>query len=258
MRSAPLALVLLAYGGRARAESAEPPAVECEEGGHLTVDPTDVTIHFFYSGSDLTVGADVPAGTRAAVVLEGEPSHVELREKGRVWGVLWMGVGDVEFDRVPSAYLVATSDPLADLAPARTLKRLGVGYDALASRAGGDASMFRELTKLKESEGLFAIDEGGVHLEPAEAGSAHLAASFPLSARVPIGTYTVRLLDFSDGGGRCLASTEVTVEQGGLVRTLRSLALDHGLLYGIVAVLIALLAGIGTGLIFGRGASQGH
>jgi uncharacterized protein (TIGR02186 family) len=243
--------------------SAEPSAdAPCDLAGgapakNLSVQPTQVPIGLFYGGAELHVSAELPADMPAVVLIRGDSAPLSVKKKGKVWGVLWMNVGDAAFERVPEVYILASSAPLKDLADEETLDRAGLGYRALARASGGDEALFGEVVKLAESEGLFSVRDDGVK-KRSEAGVAHLEASLPISARVPAGKYTVQVVGFENGAPRCLGSTPVTLEQTGLAQSLRTIAYDHGLLYGILAVVVALLAGIATGLVFGKGASKGH
>jgi len=252
---AALAVALVPPASAEQAPGSPPP---CDGGSavHLRADPPQVFVELLYRGTVLNVQADLPRPQPVAVVLEGEYGHVGLKRSGRVWGVLWMKVGDVEFDDVPTVYLVSTSGKLSRLGSAATRARHRVGYEALAARAGGDRSLFDEFVKLKEKAGLFSVQEGGVQFAPTDSGGAHLSSSLSLPPKVPAGRYRIRLIGFDGGTPRCLGSLSVPVEHRGLVRALHDLAFEHGLLYGCVAVLVAMLAGLGTGLIFGRGGAH--
>jgi hypothetical protein len=224
----------------------------------FTVQPEQVPIDLFYGGSTIQVQADLAADRPCAVLLEGPRGPLTLKRKGKVWGLLWMNVGEVELSEVPTVYLLQTSTALSGPGGARRLAEAGLGYAALARRAGSDTTTFQELIQLKEKEGFFSIGAGAVSLEPTERGTARLSASIPLSARIPAGEYSVNLIGFDGDHARRLARATVRLEQVGLARALHSLAMERGLLYGCTAVIIAVLAGLGTGLIFGKGTAKGH
>ncbi len=264
MLLAAVVIAVAAAGAAASLQFVEPvpygKAVPRAGGGAptFTVEPQQVPIGLFYGGTTIRVQGDLPADLPCAVLLEGPREPLTLKRKGKVWGLLWMNVGEVEFAEVPTVYLLQTSAPLSSLASAGQLAEAGLGYPALARRAGTDTTAFRELIQLKEKEGFFSVAAGAVSLEPAEQGTARLSSAIPLRARIPAGEYTVSLIGFDGGHVRRLARAAVSLEQVGLVQALHSLAMERGLLYGCTAVIIALLAGLGTGLIFGKGTSKGH
>jgi hypothetical protein len=63
----------------------------------------------------------------------------------------------------------------------------------------------------------------------------------------------VEVLAVRDGHVVERASTKMLVEQAGLVAALSGMATNHAALYGIMAVVVALVAGLGVGAIFKKG-----
>lgn len=233
-------------------------AGEGGSGKALHVEPTRIPIGLFYDGAELRVDAVVPAGQHVAIAVEGPRSKLELKLKGRVFGLVWMSVRDLVYEDLPSAYFLATSAPLGKLATPPELDRVGLGYPALAHHAGGDAAQFGEAVKLKESEGLYRVFENSMSSTTASDGAWHFAKTLAISAKVPPGRYTVDLWAFSAGSAVKLGSSSFTIEQVGAPEALHVLAMDHGLLYGISAVLIAIVAGLLTGVAFGGKSDKAH
>jgi len=252
------AISLVAAGLLAIGNASAQPAGGQAADGEVSVEPSRIGVGLFYGGATPRVHATVPAGSQVAIRLVGKRERLELKTKGKVWGVLWMNVGEVALDSVPAAYLLATSVPLAELAPDAERSRLDLGYDALARHAGPAADAFGQFVKLKEREGVYRVDEGAVQLEPSDGQRANVSATIVLPARTPVGDYTVEVIAFEQGRGHSLGTASLRLEQAGLVRALRLLAVDHGLLYGFSAVLVAIVAGVLTGLVFGRKAGGPH
>ena len=131
----------------------------------MKIDPTEIPVDMFYSGATVYVEGTIPVGYDAAILCSGEEDSVKLKKKGKVLGFLWMSVGDVFFENVPSIYLLSTSSPLPDLAPPPALEKLGVGYPALESRVVESSDQaelerdFGKFLKLKESENLYSYRE---------------------------------------------------------------------------------------------------
>jgi uncharacterized protein (TIGR02186 family) len=223
--------------------------------------PNEVEANLFFHGSEVEVQGTVLPGYEVAVVCRGKASHLALRRKGKVWGVLWMNVGDVAFDDIPSLYLVSTSAPLASLAPAAVLEQLGIGYPALAALAGQggeEQPFFQELVKIKEKEGIFAVREGAVKLLPGAGGIRQVRAECALPSTVPMEGYEVQLFGFKEGTGELLCSKAMEVRQVGVAHFMSSLVQSHPLLHGFFAVIVAVAAGLLTGLVFGGSSKKGH
>lgn len=237
------------------------PAAPQQVVGGINIDPAEVAAGMFYAGATVHVSAVVPMGAGVAMVCVGESHPLKLKKKGKALGVIWMNVADVSFDAVPDLYLLHTSDRLEGLAAPAILEELAVGYDALEARAGpgpGAEALFGELTRLKGRDGLWGVDERGVALQPAGDGMALATTDFALPPEAPPGAYRVLIYAFRDGAGEVVAEGEVRVRQVGLAGVISSLATEHGLLYGVLAALVAVVVGLATGVIFGLGSKGGH
>jgi len=230
----------------------------------MRIDPSEIGVDLFYSGTAVHVEGVIPAGTDAAIVCRGQARAVELKKKGKVLGVLWMNVGDVVFEDVPSLYLLNTSGALAGLAEPPVLRDLGVGYDALESRAlqspghDGSAGDFEEFLKLKESEQLYSVDESGVRIESGPNGAVRVSAECLIPTKAPWGEYEIDLFGFKAGQGELLRSERLQLAPAGVTARISALVEHHGLLYGVLAVLIALGVGLLTGLAFGLVPKKSH
>ncbi len=229
----------------------------------LLLEPGEVPIDLLYRGAVVRISGTAPLGSGLAVVCASEPQPLELQEKGKIGGMLWMNVADVSFADLPFYYQVITSGKLADMAQSQILDENGIGYRSLEARvARGAASaqerLFPELIKLKEGEGLYGISEGGMSIGPASGNTVSFSAVFAVPAKAPEGLYSLRLIGFQGGRGRLMAEATLPVRLVGAAAAIKAMSETHGLLYGICSVVIALAAGLATGLIFGRGGKGSH
>jgi uncharacterized protein (TIGR02186 family) len=244
------AFLLACLGGAALAADA---GAGAQGDGALRVEPSRVEIGVFYHGAGLTVSADVDSGTAVAVLVSGPAGDLHLRTQARVWGTFWAPSGHVTFEHIPAAYVLCTSVPLTQLAPAAVLRSLDLGYDSFrpdtARRTA--AAFFGELIRLKESERLFRVSEGGVRVTSAAGGGRRVTAAIALPARAPTATYRVQLFGFRDGRLVLRRQGAFTLARGGFNALVTGLARDQGLVYGIVAVVVAVGAGLLVGVIFG-------
>ncbi len=230
----------------------------------IILEPAEVLAGMFFDGATVRVTALVPAEMGIAVSLVGNEEPVTLNRKGKALGLIWMNVGEVEIDGAPDLYLLDTSGPLDELAPETTLASMGVGYGALEARTsfrgseGEDALYFREFVSLKESDGLYTVDEGAVELAAAEGGRARASTELRLSPKTPTGEYEVLVYGFGDQEALVLGRTSLRLRQVGMAASIRTLAVDRGLLYGILAVVVAIVVGLLTGVLFGLGSKKAH
>jgi len=243
-------------GGRAAPQTRAAPAR-----GGINVDPAVVPAGMFYVGATVHVSAVVPADADIAMVCLGETHALTLKKKGKALGVIWMNVADVSFEQVPDLYLLRTSERLEGMAEPDVLKTLAVGYDGLEARAGpgpGAETLFGELTRLKQRDHLWDVAEGAVAVQPAGNEFALATTDFSLPAKAPPGVYRIVVYAFHDGEGGVVGESRVRVRQAGLAALISTLAVEHGLLYGVLAALIAVAVGRARGVVFGLGSKGGH
>ncbi len=177
-------------------------------------------------------------------------------KKGRVGG-LWMNVEQVHFRNLPKVYLLWTSEKLTSLEAGGGSKTMPLDYLSFLSgtlqskNREAEPLLLNELIKLKEADGLYRIVEGTVHIKPLEKGVWDQAdAVLELPSKIYPGTYDLELIAFKDGQGRLLHSSSIVVELVGFPALVSSLALQKGLLYGILAVIIATFSGLLIGIVF--------
>jgi uncharacterized protein (TIGR02186 family) len=227
----------------------------------LTLTPGQIRIGAFFNGTQLVVSGSVPADDQVVVRLSNKPHHMKFRIKRKLVGLLWMNRGAVSFDNLPSVYLVYTSAKLDRLgrgagggsaAVRLGLKRLEAKARISTTSANG-RKLLAELVRVKQAEGLYALEEGAVKLGPAKNGRKSFRAVVKLRARIPPGMYKVEAFAFDKAGTMTRAGQKLQVVEVGLPALVSSLAFKHGLIYGILAVLIAVLAGLVMSFLFKKG-----
>jgi hypothetical protein len=223
----------------------------------LTLSPTAVSIGAFFNGQTVTVSGTIPAGAQAVLEVIGTSADEHLMRKGRR-GPLWMNVGEITVRSAPSLYLVmSTAKELLTAAPPTATW----GYQALKQRitfsgtieTGEREKFMGQFLQLKESEHIYASWPGALKLAAAAGGESKVTASFPLPTNTKPGTYKVCLSVIQDGKVASHPCADLTVALVGFPALLASLAYQHGLAYGVLAVVIAIVTGFAMGFLFKGG-----
>ena len=230
--------------------------------GALTaeVQPARIPITFGYHGATLTVSGESAPTDDIVVKISTEPTDTHMKRKTKVGGVVWMKKGDIEFKGLPLAYMLYSTADLGRILEPADLNASGLGYEALGAKAtmedeegkAVDHYWFDEFIKLKEKECLYSIHEGTVVRRHGATGNQfQVVVDWPFQAQPH--NYIVEVLAVRDGHVVERASTRGLVEQAGLVATLSGMATKHAGLYGLMAVIVALVAGLGVGAVFKKG-----
>lgn len=218
-----------------------------------------VSITADFDGSEILIYGAVKRDTpppeggplEVIVTVEGPSTPVAVRRKDRVAGI-WVNNASVQIDSAPSFYAVATTGPLdhvlSDIDNLRygiTIERMirAIGISDEADKAG---EFVLALLRVRTNEGRYRILEGKVELTE----DTLFRTDIVLPANLTEGEYKVRLFLLRDK--RVIASQEkvIGVRKEGLERFLFSMAKEQPLLYGLVSLVLAALAGWGASAAF--------
>lgn len=232
---------------------------------HATLESHMVHIGALYNGAKVSISGELPAECDALIRVTGKPETLNLKRKGRALGLFWMNLDNVTFRQVPTVYLLFSSKNLeiAGRSNPISLAVPSVDLDSLEGHIEGTYPLkekhllFLELLKLKMDEGLYAVQTDAVHYTQTEGPMKSFTANVKIPSRLKPGTYTVDVFAIDQGRIVGTASENLTVDEVGLPAFLANLAFQHGGLYGVLATLVAVVAGLLTGLLF-RESKGGH
>jgi hypothetical protein len=229
---------------------------------NIQVHPPVLKIMGFFGGARLQVSGDVPAGAEAVIEVIGPKTEQELMRKGRRWD-LWMNVGEIDITGVPRFYLVASSDP-GLLSPADEKMPWGYAHYRRHARfqgafkLGEESLIFQEFVQLKEGKGLYGKFPGAAHIVALGGGRSQAQAAFAIDTRIAPGSYRVRLTAVK--GQQIVQRSEVPwpVELAGSPAFLTYLAMQRPVLYGLLALGLAAMLGLLSGVLFKQRGKPGH
>ncbi len=224
-----------------------------------------VAVTSSFTGEDLVLfgtiepDAGKPA-LRAAydlvVTVTGPSQTLVTRRKQRVLGI-WVNIDAREFVRVPSYLAVLSNRPVTEIAHQDILRRLQVGIDnfLLPQRIGPDiADTVRDdpfrvaFVRLEGQIGLYREASSAVtFLTPTV-----FRAAIPVPANVATGNYAIDVKLFADGAMVARTNSALEVIKAGVEQYVADAARDHGLLYGLLTSLMALLTGWFGSVVFRR------
>lgn len=185
------------------------------------------------------------------IVVEGPRQPVAVWRKDRRAGI-WMNVDSVVMGSVPSFYAVATSAPLARiLSPeADAQHRISIRQAVRAEQAGDgspEALLFAEaLMRIRERSAHFRALDRFVFIDR----DVLFRTNIRLPANLTEGAYTTRMYLVQDGQVVSQYRTAIFVRKDGLERWLHELAYDQPLVYGLLSLVMALVAGWGASALF--------
>lgn len=220
-------------------------------------DLIDITARF--DGSEILIfGAVKRAGPvdettplGVIVTIEGPAEQVVVRRKSRRFGI-WMNREKLWLTSVPSFYSVSTTWPVSLMLIPAEDDRYDITVDRLIRSFGEDearefAPEFVEaLIRLRSQTGLYQLNEGQVQLEQ----STLFQTRVQMPATLVEGDYATRIFLTRNGQVIDRYESRIGVYKVGLERSVHALAQDRPLVYGLLALGIAALAGWGASVVF--------
>jgi uncharacterized protein (TIGR02186 family) len=221
-----------------------------------------VLINSSFTGVDLVLFGTVerepgrdppPAGYDIVATITGPREDMVARRKGRVLGI-WVNVESRTFVDAPTYLAVLSNRLLTAIASPQVLHRLKIGlgqFPLQGSEAGGapeDDAFRTAFIEFNRQHGVYREETNGIAFLTPDL----FRATIKLPGGVPVGTYDVDVKLFA--AGALLAQQDTTLEtvKVGFEQLVASAAHEHGALYGLVTVLLALLTGWFGSVLFRR------
>ncbi len=205
-----------------------------------------------FSGTELLLfGASQDEGD-VVIVIRGPDGPATIRRKEQTAIGIWVNSDHVTFASVPSFYKVASSRPLAELKADNALAshQIGLANLRLASLGESDAATTetfrRALLRGKVRLGVFGRGAGAVTF----LGDSLFRTRVSFPSNVPTGRYTVTVYLLRAGHVVNAQTIPLFVSKTGVGARVYEFAYRQSALYGIVAILIALISGWLASAIF--------
>ncbi len=211
-----------------------------------------VSITTDFSGEEILIygavkrDAPEPDGPPMEVIItvQGPTTPVVVRRKSRVLGI-WVNAESVNIDAAPIFYAIASTGPLDEvlsdtedlrhnISIPRAIRAVGISSEA------ADAPAFRDaLIRLRQSEVRYIEAPDGVQF----AEQTLFRADVALPSTVTEGDFKVRI--FLTRGGKVVDSMDqvINVRREGMERWIYALSRREPLLYGLLSLALAALAG---------------
>jgi uncharacterized protein (TIGR02186 family) len=264
MRWRAIIAALALTASQAMAQVAAPEdQVPTREALNIGISSTEIAIVPDFSGTDVTVFGAIENVDLAllangeydiVVALEGPRDRITMRRKERVAGI-WINRHSVVFEAMPESYSMTSTREISTIASDLELVTHGVGLPrarilptSFSGRAE-EVALYRDaFLKLKTGSRLYQENPGGVKF----VSSSLFAATIHIPADIPNGRHVIHGYLFKNGKVLDEKKLDMRVVKTGLEETITAAAFDQPLLYGLFAVLLAVLTGWAASLMFRR------
>lgn len=215
----------------------------------------EVELTTSFDGAQLLFFGVHTPGTDVIVVVRGPEKDTPVRRKERIAGI-WVNSDEVMFKKVPTFYSAASTRPPEEILDAETLRKFEIGVENLNLVPGNaiysmdditvfSAGLLRNMQRIE----LFSAKIGEIK----KVGKQLFRTNLWFPSNVNVGGYIVTTHLVMDGKITETKVTNILVHKTGIEAGIYNFAHDHALLYGLLAVLIAVVSGWSANAIFRKG-----
>ncbi len=227
---------------------------------NLTVTPSEIHISIGYGGKNLVIKGTTSEPGEVIIKISSKTEAARFKYKGKAAGLFWMKIGDIEYKPVPSVYKVYSTGKINEILNADERASYYIGYDSLENMVqieGGPKELdkdlwFKQLVKFKEENGLYSIQEGTVRFTSDNQFECKIHWPFQaMPDDYKVEAFLVKNQHILDK-----ADTVLKVKRVGIVKQFTSMAFGKPAVYGVMAVVIAIIAGVAVGMVFKGGGAH--
>ncbi|MEM7223488.1 MAG: TIGR02186 family protein [Pseudomonadota bacterium] len=204
-----------------------------------------VAITTGFTGDEVLVFGTIDEPGDVVVVVRGPSIPIVMHRKSNIAGI-WINTASMTFEQAPSFYAVASSKPLDEIARPNVLARHELGVENLKleiPRARASPNVAQDwragLIRNQQRRGLYPtmVNEIGF------LGERLFRTRIEFPDNVPTGTYQAEVYLIVDGHVVSAQKTPLIVSKVGAEAEVYDFAYQNSALYGVIAILIALVAG---------------
>ncbi len=215
----------------------------------------------------ITITGSCPEKSEVILRVVSPTRDFKMNKAGKRLGFIWMSVGHAELKDIPVMYVILSSARISSVLPPAEQEKAGLDQDFKEVYEKANirfehgppryeiANLRYEyvsgLIKIFRGEGLYQIQEGSIKVN-----GGRFEARFVRPPGAPLGQYTVLCYTVQDGKARLMAQGGFLVQSSRIVNWLSYHATASPAIYGVLAALIAVIAGLFVGAVFRRRA--GH
>jgi uncharacterized protein (TIGR02186 family) len=209
----------------------------------------------FYNGASLRMEGTAPSGSKVMIVLRGVSKDEIFNKKDRV-GPIWINVDKVHVSGSPSLFLRFSSEDVHTFLDRQTIDAYGLDELSIRNRMHirsehglRDPEALRLIADhyldLKKKDGSYRRIADQVHVSETGSGGVRYALEIDWPKLATPGSYQVEVYACRDGRIVGQSGTTLNLAEVGFPAFMANAAREHPYGYGILAVILAVIAGFG-------------
>lgn len=181
------------------------------------------------------------------VLVQSEPTDLVIRKKEKIAGI-WVNNQNQTVRGVPGYYAIGSTRPLDEFLSPMDQRSLGLGLKNIKVTNDNDIEVeeYKDaLIRNMLSKRLYQEDSGNVIVKD----EILFRATLDFPSNMPVGNYKADVYLVRDGNVVINHSTALLVDKSGFERIIYNFAQEFPPLYGIMAIVVAISAGLFSGFV---------
>ena len=213
-----------------------------------------VKVNSSFVGTNVMIFGTKKQRENIVIVIIGPDEKITVRKKQRLGGI-WVNGEKHEFQNIPGFYAIASTQPLNEITNPNLLKHYEIGIrnlidNRLLSRGpegNNSNNAFKEALIRGKKRRLLFLDNP---LKINVVSDQLFKTSFHFPSNMSTGNYTVKVFSFQKKKFLSMTTKNISVEKTGVGADLFRFAKEQSALYGLLAIVIAMLSGWIAAVIF--------
>lgn len=219
----------------------------------------DVRLNLSFKGSNLLLFGAKDLSGDVIIVVRGPAKDTSVRLKQQIMGV-WANTDEVIFADAPSFYALAATQPIDQILPLETLKseRIGTQNLNLSTKVKPENATAKTvqnftdgLIRNMKAKSLYTTETGEIK----RVGKQLFRTDLWFPSNVSVGNYIVDTYLVIKGKIESKKTTHLEVHKVGIEAQVYNFAHEHALIYGLLAIVIAVISGWIANAVFMK---KGH
>lgn len=230
-----------------------PAAAQAQE-ARARVIPEIVRMGTFYGGARVRVEGVTGVGENIIILVRGGKVKEVFNKIGRV-GPIWINTGKVTVSDIPSLLLVFSSEPVGTCLARAAIDKYGLDLPALKkqmhieSKAQDYDRVAGDYFSYKTKQGTYRMGNAGIRMGQPNQDGMPYSLDFTLPKAAGPGEYEIKVLDCRMHEVVHNSDLSFKVIEVGFPALIAWLSMQHSSAYGIIAVVVAMIAGFGIDFI---------
>jgi len=238
-------IISLIYGILNAAKSQDAPLV-ADLSDHL------VAITTGFRGADVLLFGSTNGPGDIIVVVRGPPQNIKIRQKER-FGPIWVNKEEVKIVGAPSFYWIASNKEPSALTKENILARYQIGLENLRFKFENQTTESKQL--IKYTDAFIRLKKEKSHYDAnffslSLLGNRLFRTEISFPANVPTGTYLIEVYLLRKGEVVSAEIIPLSISKIGVGAEIYEFAQNFSAAYGLIAIVLAVIAGLAAEAIF--------